>query len=181
MIINGKLEVVAGRTTRNLEAIAPDGTVLTYRTSADRDLAGLTRNRGGEWKIAVVGSSPSSVRSRTRRIGAGEWEVVALSDPAFRVPQLIKDYFADDASRAVFRQTPQITSAFIPGTGWVALVRPVPAVFRYLRIIKRAGATSIGVTAYNRTPDFTIDELLKVNRAPLLGGALIGSKTKNKS
>lgn len=180
---DGKLVVVAGRSSRNLEAVAPNGTVLILRTSGDYTLAGLTKSRyTGEWKIAIKGSSADSVRSRTitqaNRDGAAEWTVVSLVDPGYRVPQPLKDYFAADAAyHTLAPKTPQVTSAFIPGQGWIPLEFTVPAVPRYLRIIQRLGATSVAVSAYGRVPDFTIDELLKVDRTPLLGGALIGSRT----
>jgi hypothetical protein len=166
--------------TQTLVATAPDGTEVTYRTAAGYTCAALAPERGG-WCLIAKGWSWESVRKRARtRTGGWDFTVVPfkVKDARSEVPGAIAHYF--ERKRAMGKPTawqmPMITQVFRCGK-WED-VTPVPATFTEIRALLRTLAEVVACRAYGSAPaDFPIAPLLAEASRPLLGGALIGSRT----
>lgn len=71
-------------------------------------------------------------------------------------------------------ETPIITEEFAPGKGWHRTNYNKRVSRSWLRKLKGEGITVVGLTVKGRsTADFSVAELLKVDRRPLLGGNVI--------
>lgn len=178
---------MSSRTSRKLIGLTPDGTEVSLTTSGGYSLAGIVKNRNGEWSVIARGFSYDSVRSRTSayfgRSGMSlvAWDVVSLMED---IPQQLKDYFPGDQMYSL-----RIKQVFSPGAGWFTNAkeaelttaakgigaRPSKTMLRWL---KRDGYTHIGIGLGNRVADFTLEELTKVDRRPALGGSLVGSRVR---
>jgi hypothetical protein len=176
------------RTTRKLIGIAPDGTEVSIMTSGDYDVAGIVKNRAGNWSIVAKGVSSESVRRRTLayfnrspRMSLVAWDLVPLMED---IPQQLKDYFPGKQMFSL-----RIKHLFSPGAGWFTTAaeaenttaakgigaRPSRKMLRWL---KRDGYTHIGIGIGNQVADFSLEELTKIDRRPALGGSLVGSRTR---
>jgi hypothetical protein len=170
------------RHTQTLVATAPDGTEVTYRTAAGYTCAALAPERGG-WCLIAKGWSAESVRKRARtRTGGWDFTVVPfkVKDARSEVPGAIAHYF--ERKRAMGKPTawqmPMITQVFISGPGSWKGIAPVAATYTTIRTLARAGAEVVACQAYGSAPaDFPVTPLLAEASRPLLGGALIGSRT----
>lgn len=168
---------LSGRTTRKLIGIAPDGTEVSIMTSGDYDLAGIIKNRAGNWSIVAKGSSHASVRSRTvtryRYSSAITFEVISLMED---IAQPLKDYFPGEQMFSLrVRQVRRDGGLWMNARELGLATRPSK---RAIRALKKAGYTDVGVGLGNRVADFTVAELTKIDRRPALGGSLVGSRTR---
>lgn len=87
------------------------------------------------------------------------------------IPILVK-YFATS------EELPIITQEFTPGKGWKITGFNKHVTRSWLRKLRAQGITHVSLALNGRTPDFSIAELLKVDRHPLLTGNLIGAAVK---
>jgi hypothetical protein len=88
-----------------------------------------------------------------------------------QVPGLIAEYFT--RSHPDVTEHPVITSVFAPGTGWKRQGYRKRVSLSWLRKLQAEGATAVQVTAGGYSPDFTISEVARYARRPLLGGRVI--------
>lgn len=85
----------------------------------------------------------------------------AVSRPG-EVVGVVADYFGCD-------EVPVISQKFTPGQAWARLGRAVPLSRARVRSLRDQGATSVALDLGGRTADFTVAELLRVDRRCLLG------------
>jgi hypothetical protein len=176
------------RVKRTLTATAASGRKATRRTAAEYNWAAI-RDDGETVEIVACGWSNTSVRSRAHtKLGHYSFEVVSFKAEVegvdeSTVPAEMREHF--DRKREMSgsptqrRRVPQIVERFVPGKGWLQCTTFVPATFAELRRLQAAGATTVGVVAYGSpVADFPVEPILRRAGLPLLGGSLIGSKTK---
>jgi hypothetical protein len=101
----------------------------------------------------------------------------ALSSHQAKVPPVATEYFAQYEADQDAREHPIIGQVFYPERGWRRQVFKKRVSRSWLLKLRSDGATAVMLSAYGHDVDFTIAELTKVDRRPLLGGALIGSRT----
>lgn len=172
-------------TTQTLVAELPDGTTFEYRTRAEYDWAGFVL-RGRTYELAAKGWSQESVRSRTRtRAGTTlQFVVVPLrvKVPGLtggEVPPEIAAHFEHkrECAGSPRREVPMIVEIFTAGEGWTK-VSPLMATFTNIRTLPKTVLT-VACQAYGSpVADFPVEPMLRRASLPLLGGAVIGSKTK---
>ena len=109
--------------------------------------------------------------------GAPPVEQPVVTDPVISqpIPEAITTYCEDRGYGF-----PQIVQVFMdrPGNqGW-ADVEPTTPTYANLRSLKAQGATTIGISANGGVADFEIAPILRAGSLPLLGGSLIGSRTR---
>lgn len=93
-------------------------------------------------------------------------------------PDVVHEYFkARGVEHSTYQTHPLITEYFIPGKGWVRETGRQRVSYSKIRKLKKLGATTVQITAGGRSPDFSVAEILRKTRHPLLGGSLIGSRT----
>lgn len=155
--------------TQTLTAFDPAGNEHNILTSGDYTLAGFARTGNSEWRYVAKGFSAESVRSRTVTLAhrGDEVAVVPLYD---RAQLRVVRYFRQTEPEATGYG--HITHFFQAGFGWSQTDR-VSLDLATLKRLRRKGITSITVVKGKRTPDFTIDELIKPDTRPLLSGRLI--------
>lgn len=171
------------RKRQMLIAEAPDGTLIRHRTGAAYDWAGLGHSAQG-WSLIAKGWSQASVeRHAMERSGGGAWVVVpfrtaqqrAEKDPA--IPAEVTEYFEGRRFPDDPAEVPQITSVFRPDEGWSPVAETKPATLGRMRMLRRQGVTAVAIGAYGRQADFPVESLLRRTHQPLVGGAVIGSRT----
>ena len=86
----------------------------------------------------------------------------AAITPAGELIAVVADYFASEA-------VPAISQHFVPGRGWTKHRYPDPLSRARVRALRDHGATSVALDLDGRTVDFTVAELLPVDRRCLLG------------
>jgi hypothetical protein len=177
---------------QTLVAEAPDGTRLELATAAGYKYAGLLRKRSGEWYIAIRGFSPDSVVKRTKTQFHHEGHrvtdriVVSFNvklPERTEIPAVVASYFASadelamEVGPAGRVQFPQVTKVLL-SWGWHTLPEPYWATRKIASWLKGQGIGNVVISAYGRDADFTVAELRRGADAPLLGGSLIGSRTR---
>jgi len=85
----------------------------------------------------------------------------AIAHPG-EVIGVVADYFGSD-------EIPMITQHFAPGRGWTKHRYTDPLSRARVRALRGQGATSVALDLGGRTVDFTVAELLHVDRRCLLG------------
>jgi len=79
---------------------------------------------------------------------------------------LVASYFGEPCA-------PVIAQTFKPGQGWKRYTFAKRVSRSWVRKLKAQGITSVALAHNGRLADFTVTELLKIDRAPLLPGRLI--------
>jgi hypothetical protein len=90
-----------------------------------------------------------------------------------QVPCLVQEYFG--AKPSGMTEHPRITQEFVPGTGWRdgGFVLGKRVSLSWLRKLRAQGVTVVALSCDSYTADFTIAEIIRYARRPLLGGRLI--------
>lgn len=88
-----------------------------------------------------------------------------------QVPPPVKRYFAHD-------EHPIIIQEFTPGKGWVRTNFKKRVSRSWVRKLKAQGVTAVALNGKDKNgqevvADFTVKEILKEDKTPLLGGNLI--------
>jgi hypothetical protein len=171
----GQLSVLSAVSQLNGERRTTNNSQVANRARVSRTYAGKTvRFLAGRRLITdtATGSAP-----HWRMTAAGKALLAGgqASEPT-GIPAMLIAYFERKHFEGP-RQTPMITEIWGNGTPWQG-VSPTEATYTNIRALKRAGAKSLGIVAYGSLPaDFTVAELLDEADKPLLGGAIIGSRT----
>lgn len=81
-----------------------------------------------------------------------------------RAIPVVESYFGEGVS-------PLLAQTFIPGQGWERLAAPRPVTRAYVHALMTQGVTSVALEHEGRVVDFLVDELLRLDRRPLLSGS----------
>jgi hypothetical protein len=157
------------RTTNNSQVASCAHVSRSYAARATRRLSGrrlITNTATGaayHWRMTAAG----------RELLAGGH----ADEPGDVIPEILTAYFERKRFPGDPKQVPVITEVWGNGVPWEK-VTPATATYANIRVLRRRGARSLGIQAYGSVPaDFTVDELLRTADQPLLGGAVIGSRT----
>jgi hypothetical protein len=88
-----------------------------------------------------------------------------------QVPGLIAEYFT--RTHPDVTEHPRITQEYAPGSGWQPQRHRKRVSLSWLLKLRTQGVTAVQVTAGGYSPDFTIAEVARYARRPLLGGRVI--------
>jgi hypothetical protein len=94
-----------------------------------------------------------------------------MSSHQAQVPGLVEEYF--EAKPFGMTEHPLVKSAYVPGTGWKGTGFNKRVSLAWLRKLRAQGATAVSLTCDGYQADFTIAEIMRYARRPLLGGNLI--------
>lgn len=173
-------------TAETLVATARDGSKVSYRTRAGYTQAAIAKGKDG-WYLVAKGFSIESVRSRARTIlGHHNFEVRPLRAEVdgvdvTQIPEDIAAHFERKRQMAgdrVPREIPLIVQISLGKTGWTDIA-PVHATWTNIRKFEKQGASVVACQAYGSPyADFPIAPMLAKASLPLLGGSLIGSRSR---